>query len=53
MEEAKTILGSESEIVYGDDPNPFVSLQPSINKIINDTGWKPAISFSEGIKMGF
>lgn len=53
VEEAKTILGSESEIVYGDDPNPFVSLQPSINKIINDTGWKPAISFSEGIKMGF
>lgn len=53
VEEAKEILGSDSELIYGEDPNPFVSLQPSVQKISDDTGWKPKISFSKGIITGF
>lgn len=53
VEEAKNVLNSESELFYGEDPKPFVSLQPSIEKISNDTGWKPEITFPDGIKIGF
>ena len=53
VEEAKHVIGSDSEIFYGSDPEPYVSLQPSVEKIMNDTGWNPEISFAEGIKMGF
>lgn len=53
IEEAKRVFGSNSEVNYGEDPRPFVSLQPSVDKIFRDTGWKPKISFSEGIKIDF
>lgn len=53
VEQTKKILRSESVMTFGEDPEPFVSLQPSIEKIQNDTGWKPGIAFSEGIKIGF
>ncbi len=53
VEEAGRILDSQSEVVYGSDPEPFVSLQPSVDKIFRDTGWKPGISFEEGIRAGF
>lgn len=33
-------------ISYGDDPNPFVSLQPSVEKIKTDTGWVPRKEFT-------
>lgn len=46
----KKLLGSKSSIFFGDDPNPFVSLQPSVTKITRDTGWLPLISFEEGIR---
>ena len=49
-EEAKCVLNSESNIIYGRDPEPFVSLQPSIEKIYKDTGWQPGISFADGIR---
>lgn len=41
---------SNSEIVYGDNPNPFVSLQPSVEKIQTDTGWEPNFDFREGLE---
>jgi len=53
IEEAKCILGSNSEVIYGGNPKPFVSLQPSVEKIYRDTGWKPEISFAEGMEIGF
>lgn len=53
VEEAKSILCSSSKVIYGEDPQPFVSLQPSVKKISQDTGWHPQISFADGIKIGF
>jgi len=49
IEEVHDILGSSSKVIYGKDANPYVSLKPSIEKIVRDTGWKPSISFHDGI----
>ncbi len=50
VECAKKTLNSGSKVVYGNRANPFVSLQPDVSKIKRDTGWKPEISFIDGIK---
>ena len=50
VEEMKKITFSRSEILYGDDPEPFISLKPSVDKIMKDTGWKPKIKYNVGVK---
>ncbi len=40
----------QAEIHYGDRSDPYVSLQPSVEKIMRDTGWRPMIGFEEGLK---
>lgn len=50
VDEAKHTLNSDSKIIYGKKAEPFVSLQPSVDKIQQDTGWTPCIGFKEGIK---
>ena len=42
---------STGRIFYGGDPEPFVTLKPSIDKIMNDTGWKPRVPFEKGIEV--
>ena len=49
VEEAKSILNSNSVITYGEKADPLVSLQPDISKITDHTGWRPLISFEEGV----
>ena len=39
----------EANIHYGSDPVPFVSLQPSVRKIMKDTGWKPEVLFKQSV----
>ena len=46
----KSYVSPNTKIIYGEDPNPFVSLQPSISKISMDTGWTPKYSFLESIE---
>ncbi len=46
----KNLISPDSIIIYGEDPNPFISLSPSINKIKNDTGWLPERSFIDSIE---
>ena len=48
---ARDYFKSESKITYGEDPDPFVSLQPSVEKIRNDTGWEPEVSFEKGLEL--
>ena len=48
-QEVYEILGRKGEIIYGEDPEPYISLQPSIEKIKKDTGWKPKKSFKDSI----
>ncbi len=48
-EELRQNVNPTGMIIYGEDPDPFVSLQPSIVKIQRDTGWKPMRSFEDSI----
>ena len=41
----------KGKINYGEDPNPYVSLQPSVEKIKKDTGWTPQVSFDKGVEL--
>ena len=50
VEFIRTITESKSEVVYGARANPFVSLQPSVAKITEHTGWQPEIGFEDGIR---
>lgn len=50
VEEMIGIYGSKARFFYGEDPKPFVSLQPSIAKLQRDTGWYPKVSFEQGIR---
>ena len=49
-EELKTLIGGTGQIYYGEDPNPFISLQPSVEKIFSHTGWGARRSFEESVK---
>ena len=49
IEEAKGIVAPNARIQYGADPDPFISLQPSVEKIKTDTGWKPMVSFEQSV----
>ncbi|MBP3297961.1 MAG: NAD-dependent epimerase/dehydratase family protein, partial [Lachnospiraceae bacterium] len=49
VEQARVILGSESKVFYGKDPEPYISLQPSVEKIRRDTGWMAVTGFADSI----
>lgn len=52
VEELKDILGSSSELVYGAVPYPptgMVSIQPNLDKLKQEIGWTPDISFRNGV----
>ena len=49
-EELRRLVDPDGRIAYGDDPNPFVSLQPSVEKIMADTGWRPIKTFGDSIR---
>ena len=49
--EMKQVYGSKSELTFDPDNVPKIGLQPSIEKITLDTGWKPLLSWREGIKL--
>lgn len=47
------ITQSKSELLFGKIPYPstgMVSIYPSIEKLQSETGWKPNVTFQEGIK---
>lgn len=50
VEEIQEITCSDSKVTYGCNPNPFVSLQPSVEKLKKDTDWEPKVSFGDGIR---
>ena len=50
-EEVREIISSNGKLQYGKKGGDATSLQPSIIKICNDTGWKPKIKFKDGIRL--
>ncbi|MCR5487731.1 MAG: NAD(P)-dependent oxidoreductase [Lachnospiraceae bacterium] len=49
-ERLREIVAPKGVIHYGKDPEPFISLQPSVHKIREHTGWKPERSFEDSIR---
>lgn len=50
VEEVVKLHGLKDVISYGSDSVPFVSLQPVVEKLKNDTGWEPKVEFAEGVR---
>lgn len=50
MEKLRDRYAPDAEIIYGEAPNPFVSLKPSVEKIYHDTGWRAKVEFMDSIK---
>lgn len=53
IEEMRKLLSSSSKLDYGKIAYPdtgMVSIQPDITKLKNTIGWRPEVSFAEGIK---
>lgn len=54
VEEVASIIGQPSSfITYGPPPSPYISLRPSINKIVSDTSWQPTITITQTIKQNY
>ena len=49
-EELRRMVAPDATISYGGRAEPFISLQPSVEKLQQDTGWKPVRSFAESIR---
>ncbi|MBO4396650.1 MAG: NAD(P)-dependent oxidoreductase [Eubacterium sp.] len=49
-EELHVMVNPGTEIVYGNDPEPFVSLQPSVEKIRMDTGWMAKRGLKDSVR---
>ncbi len=45
----RRLLNYKGDINYGADPFPFITLQPDVTKLKLHTGWKPAVSFDDGV----
>lgn len=53
VEIMKEVIHSESELQYGKVPfgeQGMVSFMPSVEKIRKETGWKPLVTFEEGVR---
>ena len=51
VEEARDIIAPGRKLVYGADPESFVSLAPSVEKLKKDTGWQPVETFEHSVTM--
>ena len=49
LSEMRDILSPQTELEFDPENKAAVSLQPSIEKITHDTGWKPEITWAQGI----
>ena len=50
--EVQHVIASQGNISYGVKVG-HVSLQPSVEKLCHDTGWKPKTRFVDGLRMGY
>ena len=50
--EVQRAVAAQAEVSYGAREGA-VSLQPSVEKLCHDTGWKPTTCFADGLRMGY
>ena len=53
IEEVQRVLESQSDVTYGAADEGVFSLQPSVDKICRDTGWRPVTDFVDGLRRGY
>ena len=54
VERAAEVLSADRALLhFGGRAEPFVSLRPSVDKLREDTGWCPKISFEESLRNSF
>ena len=53
IEEARAVIASQCDVTYGAADAEVFSLQPSVEKICRDTGWRPMTDFADGLRCGY
>ena len=53
IEEARAVIAPQCDVTYGAADADVVSLQPSVEKICRDTGWRPMMDFVDGLRCGY
>ena len=53
IEEARAVIAPQCDVTYGTADADVFSLQPSVEKIRRDTGWRPMTDFVDGLRCGY
>ena len=53
IEEARGVIAPQCDVTYGAADADVFSLQPSVEKICRDTGWRPVTDFVDGLRLGY
>ena len=53
IEEARGVIAPQSDVTYGAADADIFSLQPSVEKLCRDTGWRPMTDFADGLRCGY
>ena len=53
IEEARAVIAPQCDVAYGTADADVFSLQPSVEKICRDTGWRPMTDFADGLRCGY
>ena len=53
IEEARAVIAPQCDVTYGAADADVFSLQPSVEKICRDTGWRPMMDFVDGLRCGY
>lgn len=53
IEEARAVIAPQCDVAYGTADADVFSLQPSVEKLCRDTGWRPVTDFVDGLRLGY
>lgn len=53
IEQARAVIAPQCDVIYGASDADVFSLQPSVEKICHDTGWRPVTDFVDGLRLGY
>ena len=53
IEAARQTIAPYCDVAYGAANAEVFSLQPSVEKICHDTGWRPVTDFVDGLRLGY
>ena len=53
IEEARGVIAPQCDVTYGAADADVFSLQPSVERLCRDTGWRPMTDFADGLRCGY